>query len=132
MRQDKIASSEGEEVSFFAEEGTAGKSLITQLIDALDQGVIYWSRTGDCLMQNAHARHLLEVLPTSLPLDANLDDLLGFCVARGDFSDVTKEQLAFLYSGNSAFSYEHHLPSGRKVVARTRPTRGGGDRKSVV
>lgn len=126
MRQDKSVLPAEAQDAFFAEGGKADQSLASQLIDALDHGLVYWSKTGRCMMRNSQSDVLLELPPGTLPEDPSLETTLTFCATRGDFGDVALESLITRFAGQIAFRYDHHLPSGKILCASARPTRGGG------
>ena len=102
------------------------QDLTTVIMDALEQGVIFWSQDGRCLTFNRQTLDRLELQPTELDAQTNLSDLMGKCSARGDFGDVAVQDLMRHFASGQPFRFDSTLPSGRIVSANVRPARGGG------
>ena len=107
-------------------EDQTDQGLATQLLDALEQGVIFWSKSGACMMRNRRTMSLLDLEMSTLPTNADLKTFLQFCVDRGDFKYTNFSDLMRLYGTGEPFSYDYHLSAGRIVTAHARPTRRGG------
>ncbi len=126
MLQDKQPPSGAAQDNIFREDGPNDRRLASQIIDALDQGVIFWSKSGHCMMRNRRAFSILEVSDAEWDADPDLPAFLEFVINRGDISTPSVGGLVRLFETGSAFQYEHVLPSGRVVEASVRPMRSGG------
>lgn len=113
------------------DEGTASaihesQGLATQIMDALEHGVIFWSKSGRCEMFNRQILDCLELRPSQLSINMELSDFMGICCARGDFSKPELQDMLGKYTVGNPFRYDSILPSGRVISANIRPVRGGG------
>lgn len=102
------------------------QNLTTVIMDALDQGVIFWSRDGRCQIFNRQILDRLELQFSSLSTETHLADFIGMCCARGDFTKADMHNMMGRFTANQPFQFDSTLPSGRVISANVRPARGGG------
>ncbi len=126
MLQDKQPPTGAAQDNIFREDGSAEPGLAAQILDALDQGVVFWSKSGHCMMRNKRAFALLELNDVEWDVEPDLQTFLMRVADRGDLGAGSLSGLERLYETGTAFRYEHQLPSGRTVAASVRPMRGGG------
>ncbi len=126
MLQDKTPPSGVPDDNIFRDDSGSDQGLAAQLLDALEPGVIFWSKSGLCMMRNRHAFDLLELNVASWTAEPTLNDFLSRILERGDLGETGDVALTRLFQAGAPFSYEHNLPSGRVVAAKVRPMRAGG------
>lgn len=103
-----------------------GNELATQILDALEQGVILWSGTGTCLKHNRRIFDVLEWHPLDLQPGVSINDLFEQSQSRGDTANPSFDDLIDLFTAGGVFHFEQTLQSGRIISASARPVRGGG------
>lgn len=102
------------------------QGLATQIMDALEYGVILWSRSGQCDMFNRQILDCMELQPDQLKRQTTLSEFMAMCCARGDFSKPDLQDLLGKFTTGHPFRYDSVLPSGRVISANVRPVRDGG------
>lgn len=102
------------------------QALVSQILDALEQGVIVWSPEANCITHNARVLDLLDLKSSHLCLGTTLDDFLTTCQNRGDEIDLASADLQAAFDDRKPFHYEITMSCGRVVSAQVRPTRDAG------
>lgn len=126
MREEKISVPQhlGPEVDG-AEAGSA-YALTTQILDALEQGVILWCTDGTCLKHNQRMLDLMAWHPSELRSGTTLSQVLERGAQRGDTFVPDVAELLGLFGSGTVFHFEQTLSCGRIVSASARPVRNGG------
>lgn len=126
MRHENISVKSGDAPPDRSMAGPYNETLLHQITDSLDQGVIVWSRTGHCVLFNRQVFGVLELDQRSLSQNSSHTDFLLNAQARGEFDDVELQSIQSLFAETRTFQYDCLMPSGRVVLANVRPMRGGG------
>jgi len=92
----------------------------------MEQGVVVWCETGDCVMHNMRVYDVLEITPSNLKVGTSREDFLAFGVARGEFQEEAKDTAQERFGLGLPFEFDRVLPSGRMVSTNVRPLRDGG------
>lgn len=100
--------------------------LVSQILDALEQGVIVWSAESTCITHNARVLDMLDLNSSQLRLGTALDTFLTVCRTRGDQIDMGVADLQAAFLAGKSFHYEAKLSCGKVVSAQVRPTRDAG------
>ena len=100
--------------------------LVSQILDALEQGVIVWSAESTCITHNARVLDMLDLNASQLCLGTTLGAFLATCQSRGDLIDLAGADLQAAFVAGKAFHYEIKLSSGPVISAQVRPTRDSG------
>ena len=96
------------------------------ILDALEQGVIFWNATGACDYNNRRIFDVLELDTREVSPSIPLEQFLTNGRDRGEFSTAKLRELIDMFQLTRPFQYDVQVPSGRVVSAKVRPMRGGG------
>lgn len=100
--------------------------LLSQVINAMEQGVIVWSADGVCEFHNTRVYDTLELGVDDLEIGTLRTDFLNAAVDRGEFSQDAMELREAQFGTRRSFAFDRKMPSGRIVSTNARPRRGGG------
>lgn len=97
-----------------------------EVIASMEQGVVVWSGTGECVMHNVRIYDVLEITPSNLEIGTKRENFLEFGVTRGEFSKDAMKTAQERFDLGLPFQFDRQLPSGRMVATNVRPLREGG------
>ncbi|MGR3500724.1 diguanylate cyclase [Pseudaestuariivita sp.] len=97
-----------------------------EVLHAMEQGVLVWSREGICEMFNARVFDVLELRESDLQIGTQRRAFLAAAVARGEITSDRAEIAEARFAEGRPFAFDRKLPSGRTVATNIRPVRGGG------
>ncbi|MFQ1700975.1 diguanylate cyclase [Loktanella agnita] len=109
-----------------ASDDRTGRKMLVQVLDALEQGIIFWSDGGRCSLNNDAVFDVLELEKHALQRGSTLVQFLTAGAERGEFTPEQMKTHLSLYAAQKTFCYDATLPSGRTVSASVRPVRDGG------
>ena len=107
-------------------ESTPPETLLGDVIDSMEQGIIVWDADGICELFNLRVFEVLELSSSDLFVGLSRLDFLQMGVERGEFSQKTVDQAIERFKSGEPFSFERKMPSGRDILTSVRPRSCGG------
>lgn len=101
-------------------------SLATQIMNAMEQGILVWSAQGICELHNTRIFEVLELHRDGLMIGTNRNDFLAEACGRGEFSKEQMAETKRKFTAHVPFQFDRTLPSGRVIATYARPMREGG------
>ncbi|GGL62645.1 sensor domain-containing diguanylate cyclase [Wenxinia marina] len=101
-------------------------TLIGEILNIMEQGILFWSAEGVCELHNSRIFRVLEITAKDLGIGTRRTDFRDRAVARGEMTAETRRASEAQIEAHLPYSFDRHLPSGRVVFTNGRPTRGGG------
>lgn len=101
-------------------------ALMTQIMNAMEQGILVWSEDGICRLHNTRIFDILELRPDGLAVGMKRDDFLAEANARGEFDAAAMAETHRKFVAGVPFQFDRLMPSGRVVATYARPIREGG------
>ena len=102
------------------------ESLIADVIDSMEQGVLVWDSGGLCELHNARVFEMLELDASELFIGISRTEFLQMGVARGEFEQAVADQAIVKFELGEPFSFNRTMPSGREINTTVRPRLSGG------
>lgn len=103
-----------------------GRGFAMQIMDALEQGVVFWSSDKKCVLHNQRALGVLEIDASKLRVGMSLERFMKQERDRGAFPAAKLGEYLELFGLGRPFQYDFVLPSEDIISANVRPIRGGG------
>lgn len=104
----------------------AEHDMAKNILNALEQGVIYWSAHGLCEFYNRRVFDVLELETNDMSDGLPLEQFLTNARDRGELSTAKLREILDMYQLSQPFQYDCQMPSGSIISAKVRPMRGGG------
>lgn len=101
-------------------------SLTSEVLNAVNVGIIAWSAEARCTLLNHPALSLLELAAGTLRVGAKFEDFLKEEIGRGVIPAEDAAHIMEQIKLRRPFTYLCELPSGEQLQAFARPMRGGG------
>lgn len=101
-------------------------SVLSDVIDSMEQGIIVWDEEGVCKLHNSRVFDMLEVSEDELYVGMKRKDLLQMAVERGEFSQRVADNAMKKFEQLEPFSFYRTMPSGREVITTARARDDGG------
>ena len=102
------------------------QSMIAQVMDAIEQGIIIFDAEGACRIHNHALLPVLGVEQSQIRSTMTLEEFLIQAAARGEFDASLIGDLRAQFATGKPFQYDCSVGKGRLVSASVRPVRGGG------
>ncbi|WP_134643072.1 sensor domain-containing diguanylate cyclase [Pseudaestuariivita atlantica] len=109
-----------------AARGTDTTDWNKEVVYSMEQGIIVWSRSGECVMHNTRIFEVLELSKADLKVGTRRSDFLAAAVERNEMTAERANEAEARFADGKPFAAERKLPSGRTVATNVRPVRGGG------
>lgn len=123
IRIDDDAPSDGGEARY----GAAGYSAdAIEALEALEQGVIFWSDARECEFVTSRASDLLELGYQPLTPGETLSAFMDRCVALGGLNAQARDGVLDNFINEDAFTYTQVTHSGAVILVSTRLRPEGG------
>lgn len=104
----------------------AKRSLVTDILNIMEQGILFWSPEGVCELHNSRIFQVLELNAADLSIGSTATEFAERSLARGEISEEVQAHADQQIGAHMPYSFDRKLPSGRVVFTNGRPTRGGG------
>lgn len=104
----------------------APESIINDVMNSMEQGVIVWDSNGVCEIHNARVFEVLELKTNELYAGLSRIDFLQMAVHRGEFDQSVADQATKKFELCEPFSFSRTMPSGREIITTARPRSSGG------
>lgn len=106
--------------------GAQVMSLASEVLNAVNFGIIAWSSEGRCTLLNRRALSMLELPEGKLRVGTKLEDFLKEERKRSVISEDEVADIIKQVELRRSFSHLCDLPSGEQLQATAHPARGGG------
>ena len=101
-------------------------SLMMQIMNAMEQGILVWSADGVCELHNTRIFKILELPSDALEIGTRRDEFLDAACLRGEFTREGMAETKKNFQTGRPFQFDRMMPSGNVVATYARPTREGG------
>ena len=101
-------------------------ALIKDILNIMEQGILFWSAEGVCELHNSRIFRVLEINAKDLTIGTTREDFRKRALARGEMTEHNHRYSEAQIEAHLPYSFDRQLPSGRVVFTNGRPTRGGG------
>lgn len=96
-----------------------------EIINSMEQGILVWSKCGQCEMHNDRVFEILELRKDDLFEGRIRTEFLQLAVSRGEITAETAQQTEARFHESEPFAFDRQLPSGRVVNTTARPMSSG-------
>lgn len=101
-------------------------SLIKDILNIMEQGILFWSTEGVCELHNSRIFRVLELTAKDLSIGTTHEQFRDRALARGEMTEENRRYSDAQIEAHLPYSFDRQLPSGRTVFTNGRPTRAGG------
>lgn len=129
MKHEKIQKT-GSKIASWEEDAVEDPSqqagqLATDIMNIMEQGILVWSKDGECELHNTRIFDVLELAGDDLQIGTTREDFRTNSLPDGVMSEKDRKHSDRQILAHRAYSYDLQLPSGRVVLTNARPARGG-------
>ena len=103
-----------------------GESGPLEYLQTMQQGMVVWSKDGECEFFNQRMVNLNELAENQMFLGYKRTSLLQKNLKRGTADSISIEELEEKFATNEPFVFDRKTKSDRTVVATVQPRNGGG------
>ena len=108
------------------EDSAASDTIITDVMNSMEQGVIVWDVDGVCELHNERVFEVLELKHSELYIGLSRLDFLQMGVQRGEFCQDVADRATQNFKQHKPFSFSRTMPSGREIITSARARDSGG------
>ncbi len=100
--------------------------ILRSVVDAMEQGILVWSRDAKCMLHNERIFEVLELSRGHIFIGCERGEFLRAASERGEVSSEMVRDVQKRFDSGLPFAFDRQMPSGRVVATNARPLIEGG------